>query len=245
MTSAPILRYGIDAVYVPVLLAVGGLVLLVLGGVESSVWLLVIGIFLLAQAAIYSYATLIGKHRIWRRLLDRLELRGGEQVLDLGCGRGAVLIAVAQRLDSGTVTGIDLWRSRDQSGNDEQRTRTNAVDAGVDDRVRLDTGDLRDLPYPDGAFDVVVSSLAIHNISGDDERSRAIDEAYRVLRPGGKICIADIRSARDYGRRLRELGAADVEVHGLGPDGWFAGPWVAMRSVIAVRPSSAGLHKLQ
>jgi len=53
----------------------------------------------------------------WDRILDRLHLRGDEVVLDMGCGRGAVLTAVARRLTTGRVTGVDIWSKKDQSGN--------------------------------------------------------------------------------------------------------------------------------
>ncbi|OPX09378.1 class I SAM-dependent methyltransferase [Gordonia sp. i37] len=234
--SGPALRYGIDAIYVPIVLGAATVVLVVLGIVGSNVWLVVIGLFFLAQTAMYLYTTLIGKHQVWSGLLDRLGLQGPEHVLDLGCGRGAVLVAAARRLDSGSATGIDLWRSVDQSGNDQTRTHMNAEAASVGDRVTLDTGDLRSLPYPDASFDVVVSSLAIHNISGIQERLRAIDEAARVLRPGGRLCIADIRSVGKYAQRLRELGMVEVNVRRIGPNGWFGGPWEAMTSVTAARP---------
>jgi SAM-dependent methyltransferase len=86
-------------------------------------------------------------------------------VLDLGCGRGAVLTAVAKRLTTGTATGIDLWGAEhDQSGNAREATLANAEIEGVSARVRVETGDMRQLTFADASFDLVVSSLAIHNI---------------------------------------------------------------------------------
>ncbi len=66
---------------------------------------------------------------------------------DLGCGRGAVAIALADRLPAGTVVGLDLWRSRDQTGNRPLTAERNARSAGVSERVRFDTGDMTNLPY--------------------------------------------------------------------------------------------------
>jgi len=107
----------------------------------------------------YLHGTLRGKFRIWEEELDRLALRGDETVVDLGCGRGLVLLAAAARLPRGRAIGVDVWRGVDQSGNGPEATRANADILGVADRVELHTADVRDLPLPDGCADVVVSSL--------------------------------------------------------------------------------------
>jgi len=65
----------------------------------------------------FFYTTRRGKFIEWDRILDRTHLRGDEMVLDMGCGRGAVLTAVACRLTTGRVTGVDIWSTTDQSGN--------------------------------------------------------------------------------------------------------------------------------
>jgi arsenite methyltransferase len=147
-TTTPRPRYGIDAPYVPAGLAAGGLACVVGARLIGRRWLAVPGVALLAQAALYLHTTLRGKLRVWERELDQLKLRGDEQLLDLGCGRGAVLIAAAQRLPRGRAVGVDLWRSQDQIGNDPDVTRTNAAAAGVDDRVELHTADMTALPFP-------------------------------------------------------------------------------------------------
>src|SRR5215211_4228755 len=138
------------------------------------------------------HTTLRGKFLVWADLLDGLKLRGDERILDMGCGRGAVLLMAAQHLTTGRAVGVDLWRSVDQSGNSPAATQRNAVAEGVADRVDLHTGDMTALPFEDNSFDVVVSSLAIHNIRGRAGREKAIDEAVRVLRPGGRLLIADL-----------------------------------------------------
>jgi arsenite methyltransferase len=231
-----VFRYGVDAPYVPTILATVGVVAVILGFVLGGQrWLVVIGALFILQAAIYMHTTLRGKHRVWSKLLGDLRLRGDEQTLDVGCGRGAVLVATAGRLGTGRAHGVDLWRSRDQSGNSERATEANAEASGVAERVELHTGDMTQLPFTDGTFDVVTSSLAIHNLPTAEGRCRALDEAMRVLRPGGRLVIADIRNVRRYGQHLRASGGQDVKVRGLGPDFWFAGPWQSTSVVTATK----------
>ena len=106
-------------------------------------------------------------------------------------------------------------------------TIRNASLEGVGDRVQIDTGDMRALPYPDATFDVVVSSLAIHNIRSNAERKRAIVEGFRVLKPGGRMVIADIRATAVYEEALRTLGASGVTRRRLGWRFWWGNPIAA------------------
>lgn len=182
-------------------------------------------LFFLANASSFLYTTRRGKFIEWARILDGLRLRGDESVLDMGCGRGAVLTAVATRLNTGLATGVDIWSRTDQSGNTAAVTRRNASLEGVAGRVQIVTGDMRALPYRDGTFDLVVSSLAIHNIRTNADRRRAVAEAFRVLKPGGRVAIADIRATAIYERTLRALGAVGLERRRLGWRFWWGNPF--------------------
>jgi arsenite methyltransferase len=205
------------------------------GDLRNAVVMIGYGLFFLANAASFFYTTRRGKFVEWDRILDQLALRGDEQVLDLGCGRGAVLTAVARRLTTGRVTGVDIWRTADQSGNAREVTVRNASLEGVAGRVQIDTGDMRALPFPDAAFDIVVSSLAIHNIRSDADRTRAIAEAFRVLKPGGRIAIADLRATARYAAALRTLGARDVQRRRLGWRFWWGNPVAATTLLTAAK----------
>ena len=232
--------YGYDAPYALVIFAlvgagsaIGSLLALLRGSGRPAVIFALYAVFFLGNALSFSYTTRRGKFRVWEEILDGLHLGGDERVLDMGCGRGAVLTAVARRLTTGRATGIDLWSTHDQSGNAREVTLRNASHEGVQDRIDIETGDMRALPFPDGTFDLVVSSLAIHNIHGAAERARAVTEAWRVLTPGGRLAIADIRATAHYVATLRNCRAAGVSRRRLGWRFWYGNPFAATSLVVA------------
>jgi SAM-dependent methyltransferase len=155
-----------------------------------------------------------GKVRERERLLDLLTWTGRERVLDVGCGRGLLLIGAAKRLTGGggggSAAGIDLWQQEDLSDNRPEATLENARLEGVTDRVEVHTADMRKIPFPDGSFDTVLSMNAIHNIYSAPGRAEAIAEICRVLKPGGTALIVDIRHIRQYAAALRAGGCSDV-----------------------------------
>lgn len=165
----------------------------------------------LGFAALMVWSSKVGKLKERDRILDGIPWRGDEAVLDAGCGRGLFLIGAAKRLRAGRAVGVDLWQRRDQSGNAPRATLENARAEGVEERVEILDGDLRDLPFDDGSFDVVLSSLVLHNVQERDEREAALSELARVLSPGGYLAIVDILYTHDYARTLRGCGLADVK----------------------------------
>ncbi len=220
--------YGFDELRWPLLLGLVGVLWLIFGLVSFSVFALpVLGVIcfvcstlFLFSAASYVYTTRRGKFQVWADILLQLGLRGDEQLLDLGCGRGAVLLMAARLLPRGKATGIDVWKAAEQSGNALSATKRNAELEGVADRVALETADMRQLPFSAGSFDLVVSSMAIHNITDPQGRRQAIEEAVRVLKPGGRLAIVDFRETGRYEEWLRELGMGEVSHHALGWRFW-------------------------
>jgi SAM-dependent methyltransferase len=238
--ATPRENYGIDApTVVRNLAAIGLLLVLVSGGTAIALSLhyvepgplvrilrvngLIAGLICLVMAFWMIASSKWLKHKVAAALLDEHRWRGDEVVLDVGCGRGLIAVAAARRVPDGSVTGIDIWQERDLGGNTPDAIRANAEAAGVAERLIVDTGDARALPYPDASFDVVASMTAIHNIPDKAGRTAAIAEAWRVTKPGGQILIFDIRHARTYAAQLRALGA-QVRLKGpillWGPVGW-------------------------
>lgn len=109
---------------------------------------------------------------------------------------------------------------------------------GVADRVELHTEDMRKLPFENDSFDVIVSNVAIHNISTKEDRTLAVDQAWRVLRSGGQLLIADISKSREYQQRLAELGAT-ATLRNLGWRMWWGAPWMSTMLIEARKPAAS------
>src|SRR6266566_3129794 len=173
------------------------------------------GITFFIESLLMIWSSRVGKMVARDQLLDGLELRGDERVLDVGCGRGLLLIGAAKRLKSGKAVGLDLWSQQDLGDNRKSATMENAGTEGVADRVEVADGDMRKMPFTDSTFDAVVASNSIHNIYDRAGRRAAIGEIVRVLNPGGRVALLDIRHTAQYAQDLRAMGMKDVERSGL------------------------------
>ena len=162
------------------------------------------------------YDSKIGKVREREDYLDKIVWRGDERVLDVGCGLGLFLIGAAKHLKTGRAVGIDLWQAEDLSGNTPAGTLNNATIEGVADKVEVHTGDARKLPFDDASFNVVLSSMALHNIYNAGERQTAVREIARVLKSGGRVLILDVRHTNQYAVTLRDAGLDARCVQGIG-----------------------------
>jgi arsenite methyltransferase len=206
-----------------------------LHGLHDSSWTIV-----LAQVALLGLAVdcfLLAGSLLWYskfeklrerdRVLDLVPWRGEEHVLDVGCGRGLLLIGAAQRLTGGRAVGVDMWHGLQLSGNRAQATGENARRAGVAQRVDIQDSDARRLPFADASFDVVLSSLVLHNIPSQSGRRQAVREIARVLKPGGHVALLDVRHTLDYVHVLRECGLVDSQRRSAG---WFLSVWFPLLS---------------
>jgi arsenite methyltransferase len=163
-------------------------------------------------------------------------------VLDVGCGRGLMMVAAAKRLTNGQAVGIDLWRTEDQADNSPEAAQANARAEGVAERVRVDTGDACKLPYQDESFDLVLSHWAIHNLDHASDQQRALNEMLRVLRPGGVLVIADIANINEYRSYLLSKGLKGLRFVSGGAEasimGMLSGGSYRPQALVGLRPYS-------
>ena len=224
----PRANYGIDAPPVLLIQALGGSAL-VIGGLATfrfltnlpwlmyplGYFVILMGGSMLLMALLMIWSSKVGKLRRREMLIESLELQGNETVLDVGCGGGLLLSEAAKHLPDGKAIGVDIWQSEDLSGNKPEVTLANARAEGVGERVEVRTGDMRELPLPDGSVDAVVASLSIHNIRDKEGRAKAIREIHRVLRPGGQIALQDMMATHEYVDELESMGWKNVQRSGL------------------------------
>ena len=175
-----------------------------------------------------------GKRQMSRQIIDGVaeyvKLPDGGRCLDVGCGSGALAIAVAKRNPQGTVTGIDRWGAEYASFS-KRLCEDNARVEGVAERTGFAQGDALKLDFPDGIFDAVTSNYVYHNIPSRD-RQAILLETLRVLKKGGTFAIHDIFSKDKYGdmqsfvKKLKDLGYEQVELVPT-DNGRFMSPWEA------------------
>jgi ubiquinone/menaquinone biosynthesis C-methylase UbiE len=163
----------------------------------------------LHAAGVYDLCTWVltlGRERPFReRLVQLARLATGESVLDVGCGTGG--LAMAAKADvgpGGEVCGID------PSPEMVARARRKAARGGDD--VRFETAAVEALPFPDGTFDAVLSSLMLHHLS-DEGRREGVSEIARVLRPGGRFLGVDIGGGRGQRHGLHFLHVLPIGRH--------------------------------
>jgi arsenite methyltransferase len=210
-------NYGIDALPVVRNLLVIGVVLLIIGILAVTVaretflfnlkfMFLSPAVFLIISGLLMILYAKIGKYRHRDRMLRMINWRGDEQVLDVGTGRGLLMIGAAKKLKDGKSYGIDIWNAADLSGNKIENTLQNAELEGVSAKIEVKNEDARALSFADASFDVVLSNLCLHNIPDQEDRKKACREIARVLKPDGITLISDFQSTKLYEETFRESG---------------------------------------
>lgn len=123
------------------------------------------------------------------------ELQPGEVVLDLGSGGGIDVFLAARRVGpTGRVYGVDM------TGEMLELARRNQARAGVEN-VEFREGEIEEIPLADGSVDVIISNCVI-NLSAD--KDRVFQEAFRVLKPGGRLTVSDIVVRGEMPREIRQ-----------------------------------------
>jgi len=147
------------------------------------------------------------------RMVASVAWSGAEQVLDVGCGNGLVLLTAAKHLHAhkGKATGIDIWHAI--AGRQSlEKLRRNAEIENVVDRIESREADARQMPFDNGAFDVVCASLSLHHAGNRADRTRVLAEMERVLKPGGVILAYDMFPVtNEAAGTLRHLGVTEIE----------------------------------
>jgi ubiquinone/menaquinone biosynthesis C-methylase UbiE len=128
------------------------------------------------------------------RLVEQMDVGPGERILDVGCGTGTLLLAIKAAQPGADVAGLD------PDPDILSIARRKAGLAGAE--IRFDIGFADRLPHADDSFDRVVSTLAFHHLTRR-EKTDALAEAYRVLKPGGRLHIVDL--CRPRGVLMRAL----------------------------------------
>ncbi|HKS40029.1 MAG TPA: ubiquinone/menaquinone biosynthesis methyltransferase [Blastocatellia bacterium] len=146
-----------------------------------------------------------------RKLVEMLKLAGDEAALDIACGTGDIAFAIARRLNSGRVTGLDITAGMLDIAERKRRERQIA-------NVGFHRGDIMHMPFADETFDCVTGGYALRNVP---DVAAALTEIKRVLKPGGRFLSLDFGHPRNkiyrwaYLRYLIVVGSAvGIAMHG-------------------------------
>ena len=208
-------------------------------GTLKTVLLIAFAVLTLVFFAMTIWSTLMyhafdynGKRQMAKQIIDGtaayVNLPAGGKILDVGCGSGALSIAVAKRNPKAEVIAVDRW-GKEYASFSRTLCEQNAKAEGVK-HVYFTQGDATQLKFPDETFDAVTSNYVYHNIPGD--RQAYLLETLRTLKKGGTFAIHDIMSRTKYGdmqafvKKLKDMGYEKVELIDT-TDGKFMKKWEA------------------
>lgn len=140
-------------------------------------------------------AGLMGFRRVYQQLVSQADIVGGQRVLEIGCGTGNLAIRAKRAQPSAEVIGCDP---------DPRILAVAQRKAARLTGIRFEQGYAERLPYADGEFDRVLSSMMLHHIN-DEAKPAAAAEIFRVLRPGGRLHLVDIGGNTNSGGLLARL----------------------------------------
>ncbi len=197
----------------------------IVGGTLKTVLFIILLILTIISCAVSVWMILLyrafsynGKRQMSRQIIQGVAsyvtVPDGGKILDVGCGSGALAIAVAKRNPNAEIIGIDCW-GKEYASYNRQLCERNARAEKVNN-IRFQQGNAVKLDFADETFDAVTSNYVYHNIPGD--RQAYLLETLRVLKNGGAFALHDIFSKSKYGdmqafvKKLKAMGYEEVEL---------------------------------
>jgi len=172
--------------------------------------LAILAVIFLLVAAYFIYARYLfapnGKNlqmKIWELLLNHLDWDGKGQALDIGCGNGPLVIALAKKYPKGLINGVDYWGKN--WAYSQAMCENNARLEGVENNVKFQKASASQLPFPDGSIDAVVSNLTFHEVPGQVNKRELLREALRVVKKGGPFVFQDLFLVEPYYGKMDDL----------------------------------------